>query len=72
MLNWKLHDDCKKCNKTHSVHISEKVEPEDDAVYAYICPETQEESKFRWKYAAWTEPSAEVPKCSIPAYKSSA
>ena len=71
MSVWSMTHDCKKCNKPHDVYIAQDNSPEDDAVYAYICPETEEETKFRWKEMAWTLGEV-IPENAIEAYLSEA
>ncbi len=69
---WQITHDCKKCNKPHSVCICEEEKPDDDAVYAYTCPEKDEEVKFRWKDMAWHPPQKKAPENAIKAYLSKA
>jgi hypothetical protein len=64
-----MSHDCKKCKTAHAVCLDEK--PDDEGVYAYLCPKTQQESKFRFKEMAFRL----VEKCepgSVKAYRSKA
>lgn len=66
---WMTSHDCKNCVRAHAICL--EVEPEDGGVYAYICPATDKESKFRFNHVAFRTAS----KCeagSVRAYRSKA
>lgn len=69
MSAWMMTHDCKRCNTAHAVCLEE--EPADEAVYAYLCPQTQKESKFRFNEAAF-RPVEECEPGSVNVYRSNA
>jgi hypothetical protein len=70
-MAWSGHIDCRSkvgCNENHLICIADEDQNDDVSTYAFNCPKTGGEIKFRWNHAGFSQNDGKCPPGSISAY----